>query len=148
MLWRNRFFNNIGRSRRCARLSKKWAAKNAKERCKCGQSTNLGAFRSKIRCYLEVLTKLREFVQRKRPELWPDKWILHHDIAPAHDVLRVCEFLAKKSIKEKHYRLFPKLKNDMKGQRFADSWNPKQRENNTGRYSEKQFSRLLMAQSA
>ena len=27
-------------------------------------------------CYLEVLTRLRESVQRKRPRLWPDKWIL------------------------------------------------------------------------
>jgi hypothetical protein len=36
-------------------------------------------------CYLEVLTRLQESVQRKRPELWPDKWILHHDSAPAPD---------------------------------------------------------------
>ena len=49
-------------------------------------------------CYLEVLTRLRESVLRKRPGLWPDKWILHHDNAPAHDALRVCEFLAKNSI--------------------------------------------------
>jgi hypothetical protein len=49
-------------------------------------------------CYLQVLTKLRESVTRKRPELWPDKWILHHGNAPAHDALRVREFLAKKSI--------------------------------------------------
>jgi hypothetical protein len=48
--------------------------------------------------YLEVLTRLRESVRRKRPELWPDKWILRHDNAPAHDALRVREFLAKKSI--------------------------------------------------
>jgi hypothetical protein len=27
-----------------------------------------------------------------------DKWILCHDNVPAHEVLRVCEFLAKKSI--------------------------------------------------
>ena len=32
-------------------------------------------------CYLELLTKLRECVRRKRPGLWPDKWILHHDNA-------------------------------------------------------------------
>jgi hypothetical protein len=38
-----------GRARRCARRLKKWATKNAKDRCKCGQSTNLGALRSKIR---------------------------------------------------------------------------------------------------
>ena len=39
-----------GRVRRCARRPKKWAAKNAKDRCKCGQSRNLGALRLKIRC--------------------------------------------------------------------------------------------------
>jgi histone-lysine N-methyltransferase SETMAR len=48
-------------------------------------------------CYMKVLTRLGESVWRKRPELWPDKWILHNDNAPAHDALRVREFLAKKS---------------------------------------------------
>jgi transposase len=83
-------------------------------------------------CYLEVLTRLWESVQRERPELWPYKWILHHDNAPAHDVLRVREFLAKKSITKIYYPpyspdlapcgfwLFPKLKNALNGQRFAD----------------------------
>jgi histone-lysine N-methyltransferase SETMAR len=37
-----------GRARRCARRTKKWAAKSAKDSCKCGQSTNLGVLRSKI----------------------------------------------------------------------------------------------------
>jgi hypothetical protein len=45
-----------------------------------------------------VLTRLQESVLRKIPEIWPDKWLLHHDNAPAHDALRVREFLAKKSI--------------------------------------------------
>ena len=49
-------------------------------------------------CYLEMLTRLRESVQRKRPRIWSDKWILHHDNAPAHDALRVREFLSKNSI--------------------------------------------------
>jgi hypothetical protein len=49
-------------------------------------------------CYWEVVTRLRESVRRKRPELCPDKWILHHDNAPAHDALRFREFLANKSI--------------------------------------------------
>jgi histone-lysine N-methyltransferase SETMAR len=83
-------------------------------------------------CYLKVLTRLRESVRRKRPGLWPDKWILHHDNAPVHDVLRVREFLAKNSItKMDHppyshdlapcdFWLFPKLKNALKGQTFAD----------------------------
>ena len=73
-------------------------------------------------CYLEVLTSLRESVRRKRPGLWPDKWILHHDNVPAHDVLRVREFLAKNSITKMdhlpyspelapcNFWLFPKLK--------------------------------------
>jgi histone-lysine N-methyltransferase SETMAR len=83
-------------------------------------------------CYLEVLTRLRVSVWKKSPELWPDKWFLHHDNALAHDALRVREFLAKKSItKMDHppnspelapcdFCLFPKLKNALKGQRFAD----------------------------
>jgi histone-lysine N-methyltransferase SETMAR len=49
------------------------------------------------RCYLEVLTWLRESVRRKKSEVWPGKWILH-DNAPAHDALGVHEFLPKNSI--------------------------------------------------
>ena len=49
-------------------------------------------------CYLEVLTRLWESVRRKRPGLWPDKLIFHHDNAAAHDALRVREFLAKNSV--------------------------------------------------
>jgi hypothetical protein len=49
-------------------------------------------------CYMEVLTRLQESVRRKRPGHWPDKWILHHDNAPVHDVLRIHGFLAKNSI--------------------------------------------------
>ena len=88
-------------------------------------------------CYLQVLTRLRESVWRKRPGLWPDKWILHHDNALAHDALRVREFLAKNSItKTDHplyspdlapcdFWLFPKLKNALKGQKFCWSfWHP------------------------
>ena len=39
-----------GRARRFSRPPKKWAAKNVIDGCKCGQSTNLGALRLKIRC--------------------------------------------------------------------------------------------------
>jgi len=39
-----------GRARRCARQPKKWAAKNAKDKCQRGQSMNLGVLRSKIGC--------------------------------------------------------------------------------------------------
>jgi hypothetical protein len=75
---------------------------NAKNRCNCGQSMNHGAL--KTRCYLEVLKRLRESVRRKRPELWPYNWILHHDNARAI-ALRICKFLAKISITEMDYHL-------------------------------------------
>jgi histone-lysine N-methyltransferase SETMAR len=83
-------------------------------------------------CYLEILARLREAVHRRRPELWPDAWILHHDNAPAHDMLAVREFLAKKLIlKFDHppylpdlapceFWLFPKLKTALKVHRFSD----------------------------
>jgi hypothetical protein len=72
-------------------------------------------------CYLEILVRLREAVRRRRPELWPDAWILHHDNALDHDALAVREFLAKKSMTLDHppysadlapcdFRLFRKLK--------------------------------------
>jgi histone-lysine N-methyltransferase SETMAR len=83
-------------------------------------------------CYLEILARLREDVRRRRPELWPDAWILHHDNTTAHDALAVWEFLAKKSMKLDHppyspdlascdFWLFPKLKTALKGHRFSDT---------------------------
>jgi hypothetical protein len=88
---------------------------------------NLGVLRLKIRFYLEVMTRFWEFVQRKGLDLWPDKWILHHDNATVHDELTLRKFLAKKSLtKIDHppyppdlapcnFWLFPKLKNSLKG---------------------------------
>jgi hypothetical protein len=61
----------------------------------------------------------------------PDAWILHHDSAPAHNVLALWEFLAKESImKLDHppylldfapcdFWVFPKLKAAWKGHRFS-----------------------------
>jgi hypothetical protein len=81
---------------------------------------------------VEILARLREAICRRRPELWPDAWILHHDDAPAYDALAIREFLAKKSIlKLDHalyspdlapydFWLFPKLKTALKGHRFSD----------------------------
>ena len=81
-------------------------------------------------CYLEVLTRLRESVRRKRPGLWPGKWILHNDNACARDALRFREFLAKNSIPKMdhppyspylvpcNFWLFPKLKNALKQERI------------------------------
>jgi alpha-L-fucosidase len=45
---------------------------------------------------VEILKRLREAVRRKRPELWPNDWILHHDKAPAHKTLSVKQFLVVK----------------------------------------------------
>jgi hypothetical protein len=78
-------------------------------------------------CYLEILARLCKAVCRRRPELWPDAWILHHDNAPDHDALIVREFLAKKSIFKLDHPLyspdlapcnillFPELKTALKG---------------------------------
>jgi len=43
--------------------------------------------------YIEILTKLRERVRRKRPELWRNWWILHPDNVPAHNTSSVKQFL-------------------------------------------------------
>jgi hypothetical protein len=71
-----------------------------------------------------------EAVHWRRPEIWPDAWILHHDNAPAHDGHTVWEFLAKKLImKLDHppyspdlapcdFWLFPK-QDALKGHRFS-----------------------------
>lgn len=80
-------------------------------------------------CYLEILKRLREPVWRKRLELWPDKWILNHDNAPAHNALSVREFPTQKSISKLakslyfpdlavHHTTFQNFKNPIKGHRF------------------------------
>jgi histone-lysine N-methyltransferase SETMAR len=86
-------------------------------------------------CYLEILARLHEAVRRRRPELYPDAWILHHDNAPAYDALAVQVFLAKKSILKLdhppyspdlalcYFWLFPKLETALKGNRFSDIGN-------------------------
>jgi hypothetical protein len=45
--------------------------------------------------YVEILKQLFEGVHRKRPEIWPNNWILHHDNASAHKAFYVKQFLAK-----------------------------------------------------
>jgi hypothetical protein len=46
-----------------------------------------------------VLKRLIDAVRRKRVELWRDRsLILHHDKAPAHSLLRVLQFSARKGI--------------------------------------------------
>ena len=49
-----------------------------KEFVPTGQTVNSGF-------YCEVLWRLRENVQRHRPQLWQERtWLLHHDNAPSH----------------------------------------------------------------
>jgi hypothetical protein len=47
--------------------------------------------------YLQVFEHLREQLHHMRPDLFPDKWILHHQNIFSHTSLSVEEFLAKKS---------------------------------------------------
>ena len=83
--------------------------------------------------YLEVLKRLRDAVQRKRPELWRSgEWLLHHDKAPAHTALTVRQFLTKNGMTTASHPLyspdlapcsfflFPRMKRDLKGKRFQN----------------------------
>jgi hypothetical protein len=85
--------------------------------------------------YVEISMRLRGALHRKRPELWPNNWILHYNNAPAYKVLSVRQFLAQKSITKMEYRpcsrdlspndlwLFPKIKSALKGRRFQHTEN-------------------------
>lgn len=81
--------------------------------------------------YIEVLTRLRERVRKKRPDLWKSNtWMLHQDNAPAHTALSVKKFLADKRIPVLEHPpyspdlapcdffLFPKVKCALKGTHF------------------------------
>ncbi|WP_410469851.1 hypothetical protein [Bradyrhizobium sp. 33ap4] len=50
--------------------------------------------------YCKILSRLREDVRRKRPELWRERnWVLHHDNASSHSSLKTREFLARNGMK-------------------------------------------------
>jgi len=82
---------------------------------------------------METLKQLWKSVYRKRPELWPNDWILHHDNVPAHKALFVKQFLAPKSITEmvhplyspeldpNVFWLFWKINSALKGWRIQDT---------------------------
>jgi len=83
--------------------------------------------------YMEVLKRLRDRVRRVRPEFWEGRrWILHHDNAPAHSALIVCEFLAQNFITALEHPpyspdlapcdffLFPKCKLVLRGWHLGD----------------------------
>jgi hypothetical protein len=77
--------------------------------------------------YVEILKRLHEAVSKRRPELRPNNWILHHNNAPANKALSVKQFVAQKSIIELEHLfyyphlapsdlwLFPKIKSALKG---------------------------------
>ena len=80
--------------------------------------------------YVEVLKRLWENVQRKRPDQWRNNtWLLHHDNAPAHAALLTQRFLTNNNmtvvphppyspdLAPSNFFLFPKLKTKLKGQR-------------------------------
>ena len=49
--------------------------------------------------YKEVLTNLREWVRRRRPEMWKNSsWVLHQDNAPARNALSGKMFSTKHKI--------------------------------------------------
>jgi hypothetical protein len=85
--------------------------------------------------YLEMLTRLRETLQRMRPEFGTEKRILHHGNAAEHNVLSSREFFIKNFVtKMNHLSLytlisllrfwiFPKLKNALKKEMFSNSLN-------------------------
>jgi hypothetical protein len=80
--------------------------------------------------YKDVSERLRKRAQRVRRDI-PDDWVLHHDNAPVHTALSICEFLAKKNIPvlphppyspdlaPRDFYLFPKLKLKLKGHHFG-----------------------------
>ena len=81
--------------------------------------------------YRQVLSRLREAVRRKQPDMWAAaNFQLHHDNAPAHSAYVIHDFLAKNSmslVRQTLYSphlapcdfwLFPKLKTILKGRRF------------------------------
>nr|CAI5864484.1 unnamed protein product [Callosobruchus analis] len=82
--------------------------------------------------YLDVLKRLREKIRKKRADLWrTGDWFFHHDNAPAHTALSIRQFLTKNGmtpivhppyspdLAPCDFFLFPRLKRDMKGKRFA-----------------------------
>jgi hypothetical protein len=57
--------------------------------------------------YVEVLKRLHGAVDRKRSELWPNDWIIHHDNAAAHKALSVKQFLVQSRLVKWNTPLFP-----------------------------------------
>lgn len=84
--------------------------------------------------YVDILRRLRDAVRRKRPEKWArNNWYLLHDNAPAHRSVMVLNYLARHNVtalqhppyspdlSPPDFFLFPRLKNHLKGRRFANA---------------------------
>jgi hypothetical protein len=77
------------------------------------------------------LKRLHEAVRGKRPELWPNDCIFHHDSAPCHSAPSVKQFVAQKLITEvehlpcspalapNDFGLFPEIKSALKGTKIS-----------------------------
>jgi transposase len=81
--------------------------------------------------YVEVLTRFRENIRRKRLQKWKNDWALHHDNAPSHTAMAVQQFLGKNNVPivphppyspdlaPSDFWLFVTLKIGLRGRRFA-----------------------------
>ena len=60
--------------------------------------------------YKEILRRLVRSVRDKRRSLWEaNAWALHHDNAPAHTALSICQFFAERNIATlEHPPIFPR----------------------------------------
>jgi hypothetical protein len=77
-----------------------------------------------------VLKTLAEHIRRKRPELHPSRWRLHHDNERPHVSKVVAQYLARKNIEcvphtpyipnfaPCDFFLFPRLKSELRGPAF------------------------------
>ena len=83
--------------------------------------------------YKDIFWHLMKSVCDKRQSLWEvHAWMLHHDNAPAHQALSICQFLAERNIATLKYTppfsnlalcdffLFPKIKSVLKETQFFD----------------------------
>ncbi len=83
--------------------------------------------------YLQIMNRLRDTIRRKQPQLRASSGqLLYHDNAPARALNLMQQYLTKYGIVQIYqppyspdialcdFRLFPKLKMPLKGQRFED----------------------------
>jgi len=75
---------------------------------------------------VQVLQRLRDAVRRKRRDKWQGECFLHHDNAPSHTLLVVQKSIPvftqrpySPDLAPSDFWLFPTLKMDLKGTRFA-----------------------------